>query len=162
MTGAAAALATAEAAGARFRLVEGGRVRFTLGEAPAEVVAELRRHRGEVAAILAERERTSAGGHDAAERAAMAAHQAVPADAEAWCPGTPDPLRAGLLVGASARPPSWADAGSPPPPGAWCSRRSRHRRSGSRWWRDASEPRSWRCRTCYPPEGPWTVMDLRT
>ena len=120
MTGAGAALATAEAAGARFRLAEGGRVRFIPGGAPAEVVAELRRHRGEVAAILAERERASAGGHDAAERAAMVAHYAAPADPEAWRPGTPDALRDGLLVGALAQPRSWADADGTPPPGAWC------------------------------------------
>jgi hypothetical protein len=85
-----------------------------------ELVAELQRHRDQIAAMLAGRDgdRAPTLDHDAAERAAMAAHQAAPADAEAWRPGTSDPLRDGLLVGALARPPSRADADSPPQPGA--------------------------------------------
>ena len=37
--------------------------------------------------------------HDLAEREAMAAHYAAPADPDAYRPGDPDPLRDGLLNG---------------------------------------------------------------
>lgn len=40
---------------------------------------------------------------EAAERAAMAAHYAAPADAGAYRPGDPDPLRDGLLRGCRAQ-----------------------------------------------------------
>ena len=97
MTAAAAkaALARAEAMGARFRLAEGGRVRFAAGAVPAEVVAELRAHRAEVAAILAARS-APPGDHDAAEAAAMVAHphHAAPASPSL---ATPDFFAKGLL-----------------------------------------------------------------
>ena len=106
-------------AGVRFWRTEGGRVRFTLGEAPAAVVAWLRRLREEVAVILAGRELAQPGGHDAAEGAALALHHAAPAGPGAWRPGAPDAPRGGLLGGAAARPPSRVDAGRAPPPSAW-------------------------------------------
>jgi hypothetical protein len=87
----------------------------------------------------------------ARERSEMAAALAAPA-ADPWQPGKPDPLRDGLLIAALARPPSWSGPTSPPPPGAWCSCCSRSRRSGGRWWREAAEPKGWRCRNCYPPD----------
>jgi hypothetical protein len=86
------------------------------------------------------------------ERSEMAAAMAAPAAADPWHPGEPDPLRDGLLIAALARPPSWSGPTSPPPPGAWSSCCGRSRRSGGRWWRDAAEPKGWRCRRCYPPD----------
>ena len=86
------------------------------------------------------------------ERSEMAAAMAAPAAADPWHPGKPDPLRDGLLIAALARPPSWSGPTSPPPPWAWCSCCGRSRRSGGRWWREAAEPKGWRCRNCYPPD----------
>ncbi len=91
------------------------------------------------------------GQHDAAERAALAAHYAEPATAVPYAPGDPDPLRDGLLAGAAMRPPSWV-GDTPPPPGAWCSCCCRHApQEGGRWWTERESPRGWRCCTCYPP-----------
>ncbi len=54
---AAAALARAETAGLRLLLEGGGRVRWRYrGEPPAELLAELRRHRDAVVHLLAERQ----------------------------------------------------------------------------------------------------------
>ena len=74
------------------------------------------------------------------------------AGAAPWHPGKPDPLRDGLLIAALARPPSWSGPTSPPPAGAWCSCCGRSHRSGGRWWREAAEPKGWRCGRCYPPD----------
>ena len=86
------------------------------------------------------------------ERAEIAAALAGPAAADPWHPGKPDPLRDGLLTAALARPPSWSDPASPPPAGAWCSCCGRSHRSGGRWWREAAEPKGWRCGRCHPAD----------
>ena len=87
----------------------------------------------------------------ARQRDEMAAALAGPA-ADPWSPGDPDPLGEGLLIAALARPPSWIDPASPPPSGAWCSCCGRNHRAGGRWWREAEEPRGWRCGRCFPPD----------
>ncbi len=105
------------------------------------------------AAAEAEAEALAADDADLAyERGEMAAALAAPAAADPWHPGEPDPLRDGLLIAALARPPSWSGPTSPPLLGAWCSCCGRSRRSGGRWWREAAEPKGWRCRNCYPPD----------
>lgn len=109
MSAATNALACAEAFGARFRLAEGGRVRFTAGMVPTEVVAELHAHRAEVAAILAIRA-APPGEHDAAEAAAMVAHYAAPPSLPL---PSPDPLALGLLRSARAHHNRPADAAPP-------------------------------------------------
>ena len=78
------------------------------------------------------------------ERSEMAAAMAAPAAADPWHPGEPDPLRDGLLVAALARPPSCSNP-TCPPRGAWCS-------CCGRWWREAVEPKGWRCGRCYPSD----------
>ena len=88
----------------------------------------------------------------ARERGETAAALAGPAAADPWHPGKPDPLRDGLLTAALARPPSWSDPASPPPAGAWCSCCGRSHRSGGRWWREAAEPKGWRCGRCHPAD----------
>ena len=97
------------------------------------------------------------------ERGEMAAAMAEPA-ADPWRPSTPDPLGDGLLLGALARPPSWSGPAFPPPPGAWCSCCGRSHRCGGRWWREATEPKGWRCGRCYPPDHLRAdqVMEVRT
>ncbi len=74
------------------------------------------------------------------------------AAADAWQPAKRDSLGDGLLIAALARPPSWSDPTSPPPAGAWCSCCGRSHRSGGRWWREAVEPKGWRCGRCFPPD----------
>ena len=64
MTGAAAVLPAAEAAGARFRPADGRRVRLTAREASAAVVAEPRLQSEHGGAALAEREWAPPGGHE--------------------------------------------------------------------------------------------------
>lgn len=157
---AAAALARAEAAGVCLRLRPDGGVRMeAAAPPPADVLADLRRWRDDVALLLVardgppERGAVPAGEHDAAEAAAMAQHYAAPPSADPYRPGDPDPLRDGLLAGALRRLPSWADPAAIPPPGAWCAGCSRHRPgAGGRWWCEADAPRGWRCRSCHPPD----------
>ena len=110
MSAALQALASAKAAGIRLRVTSDGRVRVDAGGASPEVVAVLRRHRDEVAIIMAQR---SAGAvpyqpdldHDAAEAAAMSEHYATLAG-----PVLPerDPMAEGLLRG------FWAHRGAQP------------------------------------------------
>ena len=52
---------------------------------------------------------------------------------------------ASMMRAALQRPPSWANAASPPSAGCWCS--CCH---GRRWWTEAINPRGWRCSTCCP------------
>lgn len=90
--------------------------------------------------------------HDAAERAAMAAHYAAGTGASIYRPDQPDALRDGLLAGALQRPPAWSDPALIPPPGAWCSCCGRFDRKGGRWWTSAPNPDGWACVTCHPPD----------
>jgi len=62
------------------------------------------------------------------------------------------------------RPPAWSDPASVPPPGAWCGCCGRFSKSGGRWWREAVEPKGWRCWTCHPPAplAPAEVVERRT
>ncbi|MBX6747557.1 MAG: hypothetical protein IRY87_36465, partial [Acetobacteraceae bacterium] len=127
-SGATAALARAEAAGLRLALDDAGGVRMrAAAPPPAEVVADLRRHREAVAALLAERARAAflaRAAEDAAaalavpdpdlahERAEIAAAQAAEARGEY---GRPKPeadhraALAGFLAAGRQRPPAWAD-----------------------------------------------------
>ena len=58
----------------------------------------------------------------------------------------------GLMRAAMMRPPSWANATTRPPPGAWCGCCSRHcAEAGGRWWTEREAPKGWRCAVCYPP-----------
>ncbi len=114
-------------------------------EGGAGAAASYRRAAEDAAAALA--------GEDpdlAHERSEVAAALAGPAAADPWRPGKPDALRDGLLIAALARPPAWSDPASPPPAGAWCSCCDGNHRSGDRWWREAAEPKGWRCGRCYP------------
>lgn len=79
----AALLAEAEAAGARFRLGGAGQVRVIAGNAGSDLLAELRQHRDDLAAILAQRDATTAR--------LLAGPPAYPRH--------PDALREGLLAG---------------------------------------------------------------
>jgi hypothetical protein len=162
---AAETLARAEAAGVRLRLRPDGVVRMeAAAPPPADVLADLRRWRDDVARLLVARDGQPERGpvppceHDAAEAAAMAQHYAAAPSARPYLPSAPDPLRDGLLTGAHMRPPAWD--GDAPPRGAWCSCCGRHApQAGGRWW-EPRRPRSdgtgtgpgWRCWTCHPPD----------
>jgi len=65
---------------------------------------------------------------------------------EALPEAEPDPFPMGQ------RMPSWAQVEDQPQPGDWCGCCGRFKRSAGRWWREATEPRGWRCRTCHPPD----------
>jgi hypothetical protein len=118
---AAEAVARAEAAGVRLRLRPDGCVLMeAAAPPPADVLADLRRRREDVARLLiaregrAEREAVPACEHDAAEAAAMALHYAAAPSARPYLPSDPDPLRDGLLAGArslAAKPRGGSDAG---------------------------------------------------
>ena len=91
----------------------------------------------------------------AREREEVAAAQAAEARGLYGEPLSPLEHRAvlaGYRAAALQRPPAWSDATRPPPPGAWCSCCGQIGRLGGRWWRAAEAPRSWRCRTCHPPD----------
>lgn len=103
---AAETLARAEAAGVRLRLRPDGGVRMeAAAPPPADVLADLRRCREDVARLLMAREgrpelgAVPAGEHDAAEAAAMAQHYAALPSARPYLPSDLDPLRDGLLRG---------------------------------------------------------------
>jgi hypothetical protein len=100
-------------------------------EALATPDADLDHERAEIAAALAAEARGGFGQpmSDADHRAALA----------------------GLSAAALQRPPGWSDPADSPPPGAWCSCCGRQHRAGGRWWREAAEPKGWRCWTCHPP-----------
>lgn len=99
------------AAGATASLDPGGRVRIAgVSRLPAGLLDLLRENKAAVAVALAGRGEASANHaadptpaapdpDDAAERAAMAEHHAVPPDPAPWHPGAADALRDGLLVG---------------------------------------------------------------
>jgi hypothetical protein len=162
---AATALARAEAVGVRLR--PDGRMHMaSASPPPAAVLAELRRHRDGVAALLAAREWAAASPGDS-ERAAMAAEPELPPA------GSPERERqnrrhrivvAGLLAAGLQRPPAWPDPASVPPPGAWCGCCGRSSKAGGRWWREAVKPTGWRCSTCHPPGhlAPGEVVERRT
>jgi hypothetical protein len=111
--------------------------------------------------------------HDAAldlERAVIAEVRAAEAAGEVALKPEADHRRhlAGLERSALMRPAAWE--GSAPPPGAFCSCRSRHKpEAGGRWWRPL-RPRSdgleagpgWRCWACYPPPPGLAVVDVNT
>lgn len=157
---AAETLARAEAAGVRLRLRPDGGVRMeAAAPPPADLLADLRRWRDDVARLLAAREGhpergpVPAGEHDAAEAAAMAQHYAAPPNVRPYLPSDPDALRDGLLVAGLQRPPAWSNAASVPPRGAWCGCCARYQpESGGRWWRERERPSGWRCWTCHPPD----------
>jgi hypothetical protein len=171
---AARALARAEAAGVRLRLTAAGTVEVEAdAPPPAEVLAELRRWRSDIADLLAERDIPSdagvlVGSDDDPERQALAAYYGGELSAPSYRPTDDDPYRDGLRVAALMRPPSWADP-TPPPRGAWCSCCGRSHRSGGRWWRPR-HPRTdglglgpgWRCAVCHPPPDPTEVVEVRT
>jgi hypothetical protein len=71
---------------------------------------------------------------------------------------------AGVMVAGLQRPPAWSDPAAVPPAGAWCGCCGRFSRSGGRWWREAAEPKGWRCWTCHPPAplSPADVVERRT
>lgn len=149
-------------AGAGFRLAEGGRVRFTLGEAPTAVVAGLRRPCEEVAVILAGRELAQPGGHDAAEGAALALHHAAPADPKAWRPATPMRCATACWIGLRTirRRGPMQDAHHRRARGAFAVSAPTLRSSvaaGSKRAARWSEPPTRR-----PPDEPWTVTEART
>ncbi len=103
---AVAAIARAEAAGVRFRVAPGGGVRMeAAAPPPADVLADLRRWREDVARLLVAREgrpergAVPAGEHGTAEAAAMAQHYSAAPSARPYLPSDPDPLRDGLLRG---------------------------------------------------------------
>jgi hypothetical protein len=172
---AARAIARAEAAGVRLRLRPDGTVRMeAAAPPPADVLADLRRWRDDVARLLVARDRRPEcgpmppGEHDAAEAAAMAQHYAAEPSARPYLPSDPDPLRDGLLAAALMRPPAW-DGGAPPR-GAWCSCCGRSNpQAGGRWWQPRN-PRSdglglgpgWRCMTCHPPPPGCETEEVRT
>ncbi len=84
-----AAIAQAEAAGVHLRLDADGQVRLSAAAPPPpDLLAELRRHRDEVARLLA------------AERRPAWAAVAPKSQHAIYMPGDPDPLRDGLLASA--------------------------------------------------------------
>jgi hypothetical protein len=110
------------------------------------------------------------GGHDAAEREAMAAFYAAEPSARPYLPSDPDDYRDGLRLAALMRPPSWSGPTPPPPRGAWCSCCGRSNpQAGGRWWRPR-HPRTdglglgpgWRCWRCHPPPDPAEVVEVLT
>jgi hypothetical protein len=97
---AARALASAQAAGVRLRLTPDGTVKVEAdAPPPAELLAELRKWRGDIVRLLAAPDPDLA-----AELAVMREHYAEPS-AEPYRPDHPDPLRDGLLAGFRLRPP---------------------------------------------------------
>jgi hypothetical protein len=175
MTAAARALARAEAMGVRLRRRPHGGLRVEADRPPpAEVLAELRRWRDDIARMLTERDGPSdpvglVGDDDDPERQALAAYYGGELSAPSYRPSDADALRDGLLVSALMRPSSWAGSTPPPPRGAWCSCCGRNRQSGGRWWKPR-HPRTdglglgpgWRCMTCHPPPDPTEVVEVRT
>jgi hypothetical protein len=177
MTAAARALARAEAMGLRLRRTPGGTVKVQAdAPPPAELLAELRRWRDDIACMLAAQAITPEA--DASElgvvwndheRQALAAYYGGELGAPSYRPSDADPYRDGLRVAALMRPPSWSGSTPPPPKGAWCGCCGHTHRSGGRWWQPRN-PRSdglglgqgWRCWTCHPPPDPTEVEEVRT
>jgi hypothetical protein len=169
MSAAARALARARAAGLRLRLTPDGTVKVQADRPPPDALLnELRQWRHDIARLLAAQDIRSEPGTSELgvvwndhEREAMLAHYAEPPSDRPYKPSDADEYRAGLLVSALMRPPSWSNSTPPPPKGAWCSCCGRNRQSGGRWWRPR-RPRSdglglgpgWRCWRCHPPPDP--------
>ena len=193
MTG-GALLDRVAAAGAAASLDPDGRVRIAgASRLPAELLDVLRQNRAAVAEALAASRAATVGRAadatlvapdpgDAMERAAMAdARRARSGGAGAHsgdCGGfgahpttplapSPEAAASARISGARAgikRPPSWSDPQDVPPPGAWCGCCGRFSGIGGRWWREAAEPKGWRCWTCHPPVPlpPGGVVERRT
>lgn len=128
MNAAAAALSRLCAAGVRVLLRDDGTVALDAAAPPAPtLLADARAHRDGIATLLRELE------------------------GRAPAPGTTLPsIRPALLdmksdAWAGKRPPSWADPGAIPQPGAWCGCCL-----GRRWWCEVRVPLGWRCWTCHP------------
>ncbi len=162
----AAALAAAHAAGLTLT-AEGNRLRWRGPPPPAEVLAALRRHKGEVLALLAANDLTpvlppASPEQEEAERRDRAAIEAVDGGTDPACWRLADHMaHAAMLRGlqdvALARPPSWPDPEAVPSSGCWCSCCR-----GSRWWREREKPTGWRCWTCHPPVHDAAVVEVRT
>lgn len=151
---AASALARAEAAGVRLHISGDGRVQMQAdAPPPADVLADLRHWREEVARILSEGQaQTEAEGSSASGECASA-QPAPEADHRAAV--------AGYLLAGLQRPPSWSDP-TPPPAGAFCSCCGRFRQQGGRWWRPNDNAAGWCCTTCHPPPPGLAVVELAT
>lgn len=115
---------------------------------PGDWVAWATRFTAEAGAAMAGREPDEI---EAGERAAIVA-EAAGAFAPPIPPEDHAAALAGFLGAGLARPPSWSDPDSPPPPGAWCTCCGRTARRGGRWWRERDRATGWCCRTCYPPD----------
>jgi hypothetical protein len=141
---AARALARAQAAGLRLCLRPDGGVRVEAdAPPPAEVLADLRRWRDDIARMLAAQDRQpEADNGDDPERQALAAYYGEPPRARPYRPTDPDPLRGGVLVSA---PPLDAE-GLPFAACPAC--------GGGLFWKPADLPPEgpgWRCEACHPP-----------
>jgi hypothetical protein len=142
---AAAALARAEAAGVRFRLVPGGGVRMeAAAPPPPDVLADLRRWREDVAHLLAARDGLSARQPvPASEPLARLLHRAPPAAAD-WRSLPFGPERGEAFAAARLAP----DA---------C-----RRCAGRRWWRGEGAQAAPRCMTCHPPPPGLAFREMAT
>jgi hypothetical protein len=125
---AAAVLARAREAGVQLRLRPDGTVKLEAdAPPPAELLAELRRWRDEIADLLTAQGRRSepgtsgngvlVGNDDDPERQALAAFYGEPPSARPYKPSDADGYRDGLRLAALMRPSAWADP-APPPRGA--------------------------------------------
>ncbi len=179
--------------GAAASLDPDGRVRIAgASRLSAELLDLLRQNRAAVAEALAasraavvdqaaDATLVAPDPDDAMERSAMVdARRARAGDADAHSgdcgdvgehPTTPlalsreaAPARSAGARTGTKRPPSWPDPRDVPPPGAWCGCCGRFSRTGGHWWREAAEPKGWRCWTCHPPAPlePAEVVERRT
>ncbi|BDG74085.1 hypothetical protein [Roseomonas fluvialis] len=96
--------------------------------------------------------------HDAAERAARAAHYAEEGAARPYQPGDVDPLRDGLHRGFHAHRAAWNALPAGPERGRAFAAVRREPGAcptcaGRRWWCEVGEPdTARRCTTCHPPD----------
>lgn len=177
---AAAAIERARAAGLRLAATGAGTLRLEAdAEPPADVLADLRRHKAEVLALL----RAPAGsGATAAGAGSIGPIGRMGAGPEPMRPMRPMGLGTEALVpdrmsgrvaeseradAAEPEPeaapgdaseagdalpyrlPAWGDPSDTPKPGDRCGCCGRHG-SGGRWWCERAEPRGWRCARCHP------------
>lgn len=148
------AMARAAAAGVRLHLSDDGKVRMQAdAPPPADVLADLRRWREDVARILSERRLLAAA---EAQSPGVDDASAQPAPEEDHRAAVSGYLMAGLQ-----RPPSWSTP-TPPPPGAFCSCCGRFTKQGGRWWRSTAGADGWCCTTCHPPPPGLAVVEVAT
>jgi hypothetical protein len=165
---AAAAIGRARAAGLRLAATDAGALRLEAdAEPPADVLADLRRHKAEVLALL----RASGGSGAMAAGGKSIGGIGGPITPMTPMPQAPEALAPDRMLGrvsarerAEAAGPddapeplplpfrlaAWGDAADAPRPGDTCGTCSRRAPRGGRWWCEATAPKGWRCSRCHP------------